>query len=58
MDLAKKMRQYRYEIKKSLNLKQGDTVESVISRASIAEVFDAEGFDSGSLRCRRLRNAS
>jgi hypothetical protein len=37
--------QYRYEIKRSLNLKEGDTVESVVSRASIAPVFDAEDFE-------------
>jgi hypothetical protein len=45
MDLAKKRRQYRYEIKKSLNLKEGDTVESTISRASVAPVFDVEDFE-------------
>jgi len=45
MDLAKKRRQYRYEIKKGLNLKRGDTIQSVISRASTANVFDAEDFE-------------
>jgi hypothetical protein len=34
MDLAKKRRQHRYEVKKSVKLKQGDTVQSVVSRAS------------------------
>jgi hypothetical protein len=45
MDLAKKRRQYRYKIKRGLNLKQGDTVQSVISKASTADVFDAEDFE-------------
>jgi hypothetical protein len=45
MDLANKRRQYRYEIKKSLNLKEGDTVEYVVSRASTSLVFDAEDFE-------------
>jgi hypothetical protein len=45
MDLAKKRRQYRYEIKKSLNLKEGDTVESVVNRALTTPVFDAEDFE-------------
>jgi hypothetical protein len=45
MNLAKKRRQYRYEIKKSLNLKEGDTVESVVSSTSTAPVFDAEDFE-------------
>ncbi|XP_062170564.1 uncharacterized protein LOC133876304 [Alnus glutinosa] len=44
-DLAKKRRQYRYEIKKGLNLKQGDTLESVIGRASAVAVFDSEDFE-------------
>ncbi|XP_062167755.1 uncharacterized protein LOC133873961 isoform X2 [Alnus glutinosa] len=44
MDLAKEMRQYRYEIKRSLNLKQGDTVQSVVTRAPTADVFDSEDF--------------
>jgi hypothetical protein len=41
MDLVKKRKQYRYEVKRGLNLKEGDTVESVASRASTAPVFDA-----------------
>jgi hypothetical protein len=45
MDLAKKRRQHRYEIKKSLKLKEGDTVQSVVSRASTMPVFDAEDFE-------------
>jgi hypothetical protein len=45
MDLAKKIRQYRYEVKRVLNLKEGDTVESVVSRASTALVFDTEDFE-------------
>jgi hypothetical protein len=45
MDLAKKRRQHRYEIKKGLKLKEGDTVQSVVSRASTTPVFDAEDFE-------------
>jgi hypothetical protein len=45
MDLAKKRKQYRYEVKRGLNLKEGDTVESMVSRASTALVFDAEDFE-------------
>ena len=45
MDLAKKRRQHRYEVKRGLKLKQGDTVQSVVSRASPAPVFDAEDFE-------------
>jgi hypothetical protein len=45
MDLAKKIRQYRYKVKKGLNLKEGDTVEFVVSRASTSLVFDAEDFE-------------
>jgi hypothetical protein len=45
MDLAKKRRQHRYEVKRSLKLKQGDTVQSVVSRASPAPVLDAEDFE-------------
>jgi len=32
-------------VKKSLKLKEGDTVQSVVSRASPALVFDAEDFE-------------
>jgi hypothetical protein len=45
MDLAKKRRQYRYHIKRSLNLKQGDTVQSVVTRAPTADVFNSEDFE-------------
>jgi hypothetical protein len=45
MDLAKKRRQHRYEVKRGLKLKQGDTVQSVVSRASPGPVFDAEDFE-------------
>jgi hypothetical protein len=45
MNLAKKRRQHRYEIKKSLKLKEGDTIESVVSRASTTLVFDVEDFE-------------
>jgi len=44
-DLATKRRQYRYEIKSGLKLKQGDTLESVITRASAVKVFDSEDFE-------------
>jgi hypothetical protein len=44
-DLATKRRQYRYEIKCGLKLKQGDTLESVITRASTVKVFDSEDFE-------------
>jgi len=45
MDLATKRRQFRHEVKKSLNLEATDTVESVASRAVIAQIFDAEDFE-------------
>jgi hypothetical protein len=45
MDLAKKRRQHRYEIKKSLKLKEGDTVQSFVSWASTMPFFDAEDFE-------------
>lgn len=45
MDLAKKRRQYRYEIKRSLNLKEGDTVQSVVNKVPTADVFDSEDFE-------------
>jgi hypothetical protein len=32
-------------VKKSLKLKQGDTVQSVVSRASPTPVFNAEDFE-------------
>jgi len=55
MDLAKKRRQHRYEVKKSLKLKQGDTVQSVVSRASPGPVFNAEDFKCKLIRgCLRL----
>jgi hypothetical protein len=34
MDLVKKRRQSRYEVKKGLNLTEDDTVESVVGRRS------------------------
>lgn len=45
MDLTKKRRQYRYEVKKDLNLKEYDIVESVVNKAEIALVFDAKDFE-------------
>jgi 16S rRNA G527 N7-methylase RsmG len=45
IDLAKKRRQFRYELKKGLNLKDTDTVEFVVSRAETAPIFDAEDFE-------------
>jgi hypothetical protein len=45
MDLTKKRRQLRYEVKKGLNLKEDDTIESVVSRLEITPIFDAEDFE-------------
>jgi len=44
MGLAKKRRQFRYKVKKGLNLKDTDTVESVVSRAETTPIFDVEDF--------------
>lgn len=45
MDLATKRRQFRHEVKKSVNLQETDTVESVVRRAVTAQIFDSEDFE-------------
>jgi hypothetical protein len=45
MDFAKKRKQYRHEIEKGLNLKEGDTIEFVVSRTQTVPIFDAEDFE-------------
>jgi 16S rRNA G527 N7-methylase RsmG len=45
MDLANKRRQFRHEVKKSANLQETDTVESVVRRMVTAQIFDSEDFE-------------
>jgi len=45
MDLATKRRQFRHEVKRSVNLQETDTVESVVRRAVTAQIFDSEDFE-------------
>lgn len=45
MDLAKKIRQLRYEVKKGLKLTVDDNIESVVSRADQFGIFDTEDFE-------------
>jgi len=45
MDLANKRRQFRHEVKKSVNLQETDNVESVVRRAVTAQIFDSEDFE-------------
>jgi lipid II:glycine glycyltransferase (peptidoglycan interpeptide bridge formation enzyme) len=45
MKFGKKRRQYRYEIKKAMKLKDDDNVQSVVERAGKYRVFDAEDFE-------------
>jgi len=46
MDLRKKRRQLRYEVKKGLKLTVDDNIESMVSRADQFGIFDAEDFES------------
>jgi hypothetical protein len=41
----KERRQFRHEVKKSINLKETDTIESVVSRVVTAQIFDSEDFE-------------
>jgi hypothetical protein len=45
MDLATKRRQLRHEVKRSMNLQETDTVESVVRRVVTAQIFDSEDFE-------------
>jgi hypothetical protein len=45
MDLATKRRQFRHEVKKSMNLQETDTAKSVVSRAVTMQIFDLEDFE-------------
>jgi hypothetical protein len=45
MDLAKKRRQLRYEVKNALKLTEDDNIESVVDRAGRFGMFDAEDFE-------------
>jgi 16S rRNA G527 N7-methylase RsmG len=45
VDLRTKRRQFRHEVKKSMNLKETDAVESVVSRTVTAQIFDSEDFE-------------
>jgi hypothetical protein len=45
MDLGKKRRQFRYEVKKGMKLTVDDNVESIVSRVGQFEIFDAKYFE-------------
>lgn len=45
IDLVKKRRQSRYEVKKGLNLTKDDTVESMVRRVEQGKLFDPENFE-------------
>jgi hypothetical protein len=45
MDLAIKRRQFKHEVKKSMNLQETYIVEFVVSRAVTTQIFDSEDFE-------------